>query len=82
MPHKPKGDAVSLQDYAKSAPNRVSGLPPWITTIPEWSEIRAAWESGVSKRVISLWLTQEKGYAKSEISEGRLKYLSQIERAL
>ena len=50
---------ISLVDYAASK------LPPpcKVCVIPERQEIDEAAKSGVSRRIIHEWLTEQKGYA-------------------
>ena len=77
---------MSLADYASK--HRVHrNDPPWITTIPEWDEILAFWQSGGGLAAIRDWLIAPKngkpagrGYPIEEITPGRLSYLAKSYR--
>lgn len=69
---------VSLTDFAQS--HRITrGGPPWITTIPEWDEIRTAWKSGVGLATIKAWLAT-RGYAPEDLTPGRLASIRNVSR--
>jgi hypothetical protein len=68
---------ASLTDYALANPPASTGYEAWITTIPEWEEIRIAWESGtVSASQIRRWLIEERGYPHELATRNKIAHLS------
>lgn len=65
----------SLAEFAKENPTRV-GPEAWVTTIPEWPEIEAAYKSGVRITVIRRWLIEERGYDDKVATYQRVSHLS------
>ena len=53
------------QSLAEFAQENQSGA--WITTIPEYEEIVAAWKNGVQASMIRAWLI-EKGYEPADVN--------------
>lgn len=72
MPSKTK--RTPLSEYAKGTRRIVHGN--WIESIPEWPEVRAAHENGVSQTTIRRWLIDECGYDPTECTTGRVNWLS------
>jgi hypothetical protein len=66
---------ASLAEFA-SAHVVKTGATAWITTIPEWDEVSAAYQNGVRLTVIRQWLVDECGYEQSVATYQRIAHLS------
>lgn len=68
---------LSLDEFAVANPPATTGYEAWITTIPEWPEIRDAWQAGkVTQAQIRQWLVEERGYPHELATRNRVAYLS------
>lgn len=63
-----------LEEFAKGTRKLVAGN--WITQIPEWPEVLAAWQSGISATTIHRWLIDECGYDPQECTAPRVAYIN------
>ena len=70
---------MELAKFAASH-KTTSGLTPWLETIEEWPEILKAWQAGVGIATIRAWLTQDRGYDPSLVTEGRVGILRKYPR--
>lgn len=67
----------SLAAFADDNPRYARGETAWITTIPEWPEVLAAWEAGLANQSQILdWLVEERGYSKDLVTRSKIAYLS------
>lgn len=66
----------SLTDFATANPRGKSGYRAWIETIPEWPEIKAGWDQGVSQTQIQRWLIEQCGYEPTVATRTRIAHLS------
>lgn len=71
---------MSLDEYATAHPGRRTGSVTWLTSLPEWPEIRKGYLSGIPGPVIRRWLTTPKdqggaGYDPAEVTNGRWQAL-------
>jgi hypothetical protein len=52
---------LSLGEFVVANPPAPTGSEAWITTIPEWDEIRTAWQAGsVTQAQVRRWLIEER----------------------
>ena len=71
---------MSLKEFAAANPGRRTGNQVWLTSIPEWPEIRDGYLSGIPGPVIRRWLITPKeegggGYDPAEVTDGRWQAL-------
>lgn len=66
----PESSKVSLVEFASHAGGRPATA--WLTKLPEFEEIVAAWESGIDANVIRTWLIQERNYPIAEVTDPRV----------
>jgi hypothetical protein len=67
---------ASLTDFAGDHPRSRTGYPAWIETLPEWPEILAGWNAGISQVQIQRWLVDVCGYDPLMATRSRLAHLS------
>lgn len=68
---------LSLGEFAVANPPAPTGSEAWITTIPEWDEIRTAWQAGhVTQAQVRRWLIEERGYSHELATRNRVAHLA------
>jgi hypothetical protein len=67
---------ASLTDFAEDHPRIRSGYRAWIESIPEWPEVLAGWNAGITQVQIRRWLVDECGYDSLVASRSRIAHLS------
>jgi len=70
----PKTKRRPLSEFAQGT--RKTGPGNWIESIPEWPEVLAAYEAGVSQPTIRRWLLDECGYSPDDCTTARVNWLS------
>lgn len=69
-------NARNLNEWVKDHRANAPGPLPWITTLPEWDEVLAGWQAGITQTQIRRWLIDERGYPAHDVTIGRLAHLS------
>ena len=64
----------SLAEFADGRRKKWTG-PAWVTTIPEYDEVVAAYKSGIDLTTIERWLIDVKGYSPDDCNHARLSWL-------
>ena len=67
---------LSLTEFASKNPNTPPGYSAWLPSIPEWPEVLAGWQSGISQAQIRRWLIEDRKYDPTVATRNRLAYLS------
>jgi len=67
---------VSLTEFAAANPARTPGFGAWIESIPEFPEVLAGWQAGISQSQIRRWLIEERGYDATLATRNKLGHLS------
>jgi hypothetical protein len=67
---------ATLAEFAAANPNTTPGIGAWLPGIPEWPEVLAGWQAGISQSQIRRWLIEERGYEPTQATRNRLAYLS------
>ena len=67
---------ASLTDFAAANPNATPGVSAWIESIPEFAEVLAGWQAGITQSQIRRWLIEERGYDGSIATRNRIAHLS------
>lgn len=62
----------ALSDFAVANPGKRPGLTAWLSTIPEFDEVIAAWREGVSAPTIRRWLVLECEYSHEQVTRARI----------
>lgn len=62
--------AKTFDEYAQGRKVTTSTVA-WLTTIPEYDEVVAAWKAGASPKLIRMWLRDERGYGDA-VTEGKV----------
>lgn len=71
-----KDEDDSLAAFASENPRNRGKA--WLTTLPEWPEIEAAFKNGVDVGTITKWLIQKKGYSPHEVTRGKFQVIYQM----
>jgi len=67
---------ASLTDFAATHPNATPGVGAWIESIPEFPEVLAGWQAGITQSQIRRWLIEERGYESTVATRNRIAHLS------
>jgi hypothetical protein len=67
---------ASLTEFAAANPNATPGVGAWIESIPEFPEVLAGWQAGITQSQIRRWLIEERGYEGTVATRNRIAHLS------
>lgn len=67
---------ASLTDFAAKNPAGTPGFGAWIESIPEFPEVLAGWQAGITQAQIRRWLIEERGYDAQIATRNRVAHLS------
>ena len=70
------GKGLSLNEFASADTRQISGVTPWIESIPEWPEVLEAFKAGVRQYQIREWLISERGYLPTVATRSRISHLA------